>query len=122
MKKESFTAMVMGTTGGIFFAIGMCMCLLPEWDALTPGIIMGGFGLVVLLIMLIVLRRMAGKSPIRFSGKAAGTVFCGIAGALTLGVGMCMAMVWNHLVWGIVIGVAGIILLLTLIPLIKGVK
>ena len=42
--------------------------------------------------------------------------------ALVLGVGMCMTMIWNMLVPGILIGIVGIVLLLCLIPLIKGLK
>lgn len=34
MKKKNFVSMIMGTVGGILFAIGMCMCLLPQWNAL----------------------------------------------------------------------------------------
>lgn len=29
MKKSNFVAMVMGTVGGILFALGMCMGLIP---------------------------------------------------------------------------------------------
>ena len=46
----------------------------------------------------------------------------GIVGALVLGVGMCVTMVWNMLLPGIVVGVIGIILLLSLIPLVKGLQ
>ena len=43
--------------------------------------------------------------------------------ALAFGVGMCMTMVWEGLlVWGIVVGLIGIVLLLCLIPLCKGLK
>ena len=41
MKKSSFAAMIMGSIGGILLAIGMCMCLLPEWNAFAPGVFMG---------------------------------------------------------------------------------
>ena len=34
MKKSNFISMIMGTIGVILGAIGMCMCLLPEWNAL----------------------------------------------------------------------------------------
>ena len=34
MKKSNFVAMILGTIGTVFFALGMCMSLLPEWD--TP--------------------------------------------------------------------------------------
>ncbi|NYB72834.1 hypothetical protein HZF24_01620 [Sedimentibacter hydroxybenzoicus DSM 7310] len=122
MKKSSFVAMIMGTIGGILFAIGMCMCLLTEWNAFTPGIVMGGVGLAVLLAMVIVWRRMEGIAPIELNGKTIGTVLLGIIGALLLGVGMCLTMVWNQLIFGIIVGIVGIIMLLSLIPLIKGLR
>ena len=33
MKKSSFAAMVLGTVSLMLFALGMCMALIPEWDA-----------------------------------------------------------------------------------------
>ncbi len=50
------------------------------------------------------------------------TVLVGIAGALGLGVGMCFSMVWGKMVMGIVIGLAGIVVLLCLVPLTKGIR
>ena len=122
MKKSTFTAMSLGTIGGILFALGMCMALIPEWNAFRPGIIMGAAGAVVLLIMAGVWRKMENKAPIRLSGKTVGAVLIGIIGALLLGVGMCLTMVWSNLVLGIVIGIIGIIVLLCLIPFVKGLK
>ena len=122
MKKSNFVAMVLGTIGGILFALGMCMALIPEWNAFRPGVVMGVIGAVVLLIMALVWRKMENKSPVRLSGKTIGTVLLGIIGALTLGVGMCLTMVWSNMILGIVIGIVGIVLLLCLIPLAKGFK
>ena len=122
MKKSSFVAMILGTIGGILFALGMCMALIPEWNAFRPGVIMGVVGAVVLLIMVLVWRKMENKEPIHVSGKTIGTVLLGIAGALLLGVGMCLTMVWSNMILGIVTGIAGIVLLLCLIPLTKGFK
>ena len=123
MKKENFVTLILGTIGGILFAIGMCMCLLPEWNAFTQGVVISAVGVVVLLVMLIVRRKMEGKPAIKITGKAVGTVVLGIVGALVLGVGMCMVMVWESLmVPGIIVGVIGILLLLCLIPLCKGLK
>ena len=42
MKKKNFVTLIMSVIGGILFALGMCMALLPEWDAMTPGIVVGG--------------------------------------------------------------------------------
>lgn len=122
MKKSTFVAMILGTIGGVLFALGMCMALIAEWNAFRPGVIMGVIGLLVLLIMVFVWRRMENKAPIKPSGKTIGATLLGIIGALLLGVGMCLTMVWSQMVIGIVIGLVGIVLLLCLIPFIKGLK
>ena len=123
MKKENFVALILGTIGGILFAVGMCMCLLPEWNAFTQGIAVAAIGLGVLLVMLIVRRRMAGKPAIRITGKTVAAVALSVAGALVLGVGMCMTMVWEGLmIPGIIVGIIGIVLLLCPIPLCRGLK
>lgn len=123
MKKENFVSLIMGTIGGILFAIGMCMCLIKEWNAFWQGLIVGVIGLIILVAMLIVRRKMQGKPAIKLNAKAAGTVILGIVGALVLGIGMCMTMIWEGLmIQGIVVGVIGIVLLLSLIPICKGIK
>ena len=121
MKKKDFITLMMSTVGGIVFALGMCMALIPEWNAMGPGIVFGGLGLILGLATLLIWRRMEGKAPVRFTGKALGAAALGITGALTLGVGMCFCMVWGNMVLGIGIGLMGMILLLCLIPVTKGV-
>ena len=122
MQKKDFVTLIMSTIGGILFALGMCMALLPEWGAMTQGIVVGGIGVVILLVMLLVRRKMSGKPMIVINGKAIGTTLLGVAGAIVLGVGMCMTMVWNMMLPGIIVGIVGIVLLLCLIPVIKGLK
>lgn len=118
MKKKNFVTMIMGTVGGILFAVGMCMCLISEWGAFAQGVVVSGVGLAVLLAMLIVRRKMEGKKAVVLNGNAIGITLLGVVGALMLGVGMCMTMVWSGLlVWGILVGCAGIVLLLCLIPI-----
>ena len=122
MKKSTFTAMILGTLGGILFALGMCMALIPEWNALKQGVIMGTAGAVVLLITAVVWRKMEHKEPIKLSGKTIGAILIGIVGVLLFGIGMCLTMVWNHMAVGILVGIMGIVVLLCLIPLRKGLK
>lgn len=122
MKKSNFVAMILGTIGMVFFALGMCMALIEEWGMFRQGIVAGVVGIVILLITLLVWRRMEGKEPIKLSGKTVGTVVFAIFGALLLGVGMCFSMVFGKMVLGIVIGLVGIVALLMLIPLTKGLK
>ena len=122
MKKSNFVAMILGTIGGILFALGMCMALIPEWNAFNQGVVLGVIGAVVLLIMVLIWRKMENKSPVKLSGKMIGTVLLGTVGALTLGIGMCLTMVWSNMIIGIIVGIVGVILLLCLIPLTKGLK
>lgn len=122
MKKSYFISLVLSIIGTLFLGIGMCMSLLPEWKLFNQGIILGVIGLLILLITLIIYRKMEHKTPIRVTGKGILTVLLSIVGVLGLGGGMCLTMVYNHFILGIVIGIVGILLLLGLIPLCKGLK
>ena len=122
MKKSNFVALILGTIGVVFFALGMCMALLPEWGMFQQGIVCGVIGLVVLLITVLVWRRMEGKAPIHLNAKTVGAVVVGVLGALLLGAGMCLTMVLGKMVLGIAIGLVGIVVLLMLIPLVKGLQ
>ena len=122
MTKKNFVTLILSTIGGILFALGMCMALLPEWNAMKPGIVVGAVGAVILLAMVLVRRKMEGKPAIVWNGRAVGITLLGIIGALVLGVGMCMVMVYDMLIGGIVVGIVGILLLLCLIPAVKGLK
>lgn len=121
MKKSNFAALILGTIGIVFFALGMCMCMLPEWGMFQQGIVCGVIGLVVLLATLLIWRKMEGKAPIKISAKTLGSAAVGVLGALLLGVGMCMVMVFDKMVLGVVIGLVGIVVLLMLIPLTRGI-
>lgn len=122
MKKSNFVALVLGTVGGILFALGMCMTLLPEWNVFKEGIIFGAAGMILWLITVFVWRKMENKAPLRLDRKTIGASLLTIAGLVLLGAGMCFCMVWEKLVLGTLIGIAGIVTLLTLIPVVKGLK
>ena len=123
MKKADFVTLAMSTIGGALFALGMCMCLIQDWESFDAGVVMGAVGAVVLLAMVVVRRRMLGKPAIKLSAKAVGIGVLAAVGALTLGIGMCMVMVWEDmLIGGIIVGLVGIALLLSLLPVCKGLK
>ena len=122
MKKSNFAALILGTIGGVCFALGMCMALLPEWEMMNQGIACGVIGLVIGLITIFVWRRMEGKAPIKVSGKNIVRILVATAGALLLGVGMSLCMVFSKMVLGIIVGIIGMIVLLMLIPMVKGLK
>ena len=122
MKKENFVSLILGTVGGILFALGMCMCLLPDWNAFKPGLVTSVIGLAVLLAMLFVRRKMQGKPPVKLNRRIVGIIALAVLGALVLGAGMCLVMVWERLTLGILVGIVGLVMLLCLIPLTKGLK
>ncbi|MBQ2854983.1 MAG: hypothetical protein IJE81_05870 [Oscillospiraceae bacterium] len=121
MKKSDFTALVIGVPGGLLFSLGLCMCLLPEWNAFRPGVVCTAVGLAILLILILVRCKKAGRK-LHISWKLTGKIAFGILGALVLGTGMCMVMVWNMILPGIAVGMVGIVLLLCLIPMFVGLK
>lgn len=122
MKKSSLVALMLGTVAGVFFALGMCMTLLPEWNAFKPGIFLGCLGVLLGMVTLILWRKMEHKAPMKINIRVLFLCAFGVVGALILGIGMCLCMVWEHLVFGSMIGVFGILLLILLIPLIKGIR
>lgn len=121
MKKSAFVNLIVGTVGGLLFALGMCMCLLPEWNAFHIGVICTAAGAMALLIQTIVAWVRSGKK-VKINWKLTGKILYGVVASLVLGVGMCLIMVWNLMIPGILVGVVGIILLLMLIPMFLGLK
>ena len=122
MKKSNFVALILGTVSGVLFALGMCMALLPEWNAFGTGVAMGGAGIVLGLITLMVWCKMEGKKfPKMNTGNILRAIYSVIA-ALVLGTGMALCLVAEKIVLGTLIGLLGIIMLISLIPMIKGIK
>ena len=122
MQKSSLIALIMGTVSGVLFALGMCMSLLPEWNAFKEGILFSTIGMILGIITLLVWCKMDNKKLPKMSGKNILRTIYAILAALVLGVGMCMCLVWEQIVWGTLIGLLGIIMLIALIPMIKGIK
>ena len=122
MKKSNFIALILGTISGVLFALGMCMALLPEWNVFTEGVIFGAVGIVLGLVTALIWCKMENKKLSKMNGKNILRIIYAIIAALVLGVGMCMCLVWQQIVWGTLVGLLGIIMLLALIPMIKGIK
>ena len=122
MQKKHFYSLVLGVLGGLLFSIGLCMCLLPEWNMFRPGVVVTAVGAVVLLFLFIWLRKQSGKTAAKPDWKLIGKVAYGVLAALILGIGMCLIMVWQMMLPGILVGIVGILLLLGLIPMFMGLK
>lgn len=122
MKKSNFIALILGTVSGVLFALGMCMALLPEWNAFTEGVIFGAVGILLGLITALIWCKMENKKLPKMKGKNVLRTVYAIIAVLVLGLGMCMCLVWEQIIWGTLVGLLGIIMLIALIPMIKGIK
>jgi len=122
MKKSSFIALILGTVSGVLFALGMCMALLPEWNSFTAGIIFGITGIVLGIITVLIWCKMENKKIPKMNGKNVLRILYAIVATLVLGIGMCLCLVWQKIIVGTLVGLLGIIMLIALIPMIKGIK
>lgn len=123
MEKKNFVTLVLGVVGGLLFAIGMCMALLPEWNMFNAGVVCTAIGLVLLIATIIVYRKMSGAAPIKINGKIVARVLYGVLSACVLGAGMAMVLeIEGMMIPGILVGIVGIVMLLFLIPMCIGLK
>ena len=116
MKKETLLEIILGTIGGLVFAIGMCMCLIPEWDLFTNGIVVSVIGFIILLFIIPVYRK---EHPKKISNKKTDwglilTCTIGVVGALIMGFGMSKIMVGSpekmDMIIGMITGVVGLLI------------
>ena len=123
MTKKNFAFLVLTVVGGLLFALGMCMCLLPEWNAFKPGVVVTALGALVLLAIALVRWIMAGKPMAKVNWIKVGKIAYCVAALLVLGTGMAMIMAFEGLmIPGIIVGIVGIVLALGMIPVFKGLK
>lgn len=129
MKKETLLEIIFGTIGGLIFAIGMCMCLIPEWDMLKVGIIVGLVGLIVLLLIIPVYKKSHPKKQkikTKTNWGIVATWIIGVVGALVMGFGMSKIMVDNttkmDMIIGLITGVVGLIVCVLNYPIYSYIK
>lgn len=123
MTKKNFASLVLTVVGGLLFALGMCMCLLPEWNAFTPGVVVTVLGALVLIAIALIRWIIAGKPVAKVDWTKVGRIVYCVVALLVLGTGMAMIMAFDGLmIPGIIVGIVGIVLTLGTIPVFKGLK
>ena len=115
MKRETLLEIILGTIGGLIFSIGMCMCLIPEWNAITAGVIIAIVGFIILLGIIPIYRSTHPKKASKPIGWALLTPWIvGVVGSLIMGFGMSRIMVGEastaDMVVGLITGVVGLII------------
>lgn len=127
MKKETLLEIILGTIGGLVFAIGMCMCLITEWNMFNIGIIVAIIGFIILLCIIPVYRSSHQKKehkPINWGIVL--TWIIGLVGALIMGFGMSRVMVGeastSDMIIGIITGVVGLVICVLNYPIYAYIK
>ena len=115
MKKDTLLEIILGTIGGLIFAIGMCMCLLPEWHMFTAGVIVTIIGAIVLLAIIPIYRKSHPKKPSKPIDWAMLTPWVvGVVGSLIMGFGMSRILVEGastaDMVVGLITGIVGLVI------------
>ena len=127
MKKETLLEIILGTIGGLVFAIGMCMCLIPEWNMFTAGVVVAIIGFIILLCIIPVYRKSHPKkphAPVNWGIVLAWII--GVVGSLIMGFGMSKVMVGDatksDLIVGIITGIVGLIICVLNYPIYSYIK
>ena len=116
MKKETLLEIILGTIGGLVFAIGMCMCLIPEWDLFITGIVVSIIGFIILLCIIPIYRKEHPKKKINKKADLGLvlTLIIGTLGSLIMGFGMSKIMVDTpnqmDMIIGMITGVVGLLI------------
>ena len=128
MKKETLLEIILGSIGGIVFAFGMCMCLIPEWDLFKVGVVTGIIGFVVLLCIIPIHRKTNPKKIIKRKTDwgLVLTWTIGIIGSLIMGFGMSKVMVGTpekmDIIIGMITGVVGLLVCVLNYPIYSYIK
>ena len=127
MKKDTLLSIILGTIGGLVFSVGMCMCLVTEWNMFTPGVIVTIIGFIILLCIIPIYRKDHPKKergPINLGLVITWTV--GVIGSLILGVGMSLIMVGEatktDMIIGMITGVVGLLVCVLNYPVYSYIK
>ena len=127
MKKETLLEIILGTIGGLVFALGMCMCLIPEWNMFKTGVIVGVIGFIILLCIIPVYRKNHPKKkrgPINWGIVLTWVV--GVVGSLIMGFGMSKILVGeatqSDMIIGLITGIIGLIICVLNYPIYAYIK
>ena len=127
MKKETLLEIILGTIGGLTFAIGMCMCLIPEWNLFKAGVVVSIIGFIILLCIIPVYRKEHPRKPHGpINWGIVLTFVIGIIGSLIMGFGMSKIMVGepsqNDIIVGMITGVVGLVICVLNYPIYSYIK
>ena len=127
MKKDTLLEIILGTVGGLVFALGMCMCWLPEWNMFTQGVVTSIIGFIILLCIIPIYRKEHPKKthgPVNWGIVLAFVI--GIVGSLIMGYGMSKVMIEgatkSDMLVGIITGIVGLIICVLNYPVYSYIK
>lgn len=128
MKKETLLEIILGSIGGIVFAFGMCMCLIPKWELFKVGVVTGIIGFIILLCIIPIHRKANPRKLIKRKTDwgLVLTWTIGVVGSLIMGFGMSKVMVGTpekmDIIIGMITGVVGLLVCVLNYPIYSYIK
>ena len=127
MKKETLLEIILGTIGGLVLSIGMCMCLVTEWNMLVPGVVVAAIGFIILLCIIPVYRKDHPRKPHGpINWGIVLTFVVGIVGSLIMGFGISKILVGEpsqtDMIVGMITGVVGLVICVLNYPIYSYIK
>lgn len=127
MKKDTLLEIVLGTIGGLIFAIGMYMCLIPEWNLFKIGVIVSIIGFIILLCIIPIYRKSHPKKQYgKINWEIVITWIIGVIGSLIMGFGMSKIMIeqvnQTDMIIGLITGIIGLIICVLNYPIYAYIK
>ena len=122
MEKKTLVKIILGTVGGLVFSLGLCCCLLPEWNLFGFGVglaIGGGVLLAILLIYHLATHEWKPRTePLNVKAIMAWVI--GIAATLVVGFGMSLVMTGEpsqtDMILGMTCGIVGLLVDILIFP------
>lgn len=120
MKKETLIEIILANIGGSFFAMGICMILMREWNLLYEGIAIMTLGLFNLIMIIPVRRRTNNGNGIIW--KTLLIRFIMIIAAVFISLGISQMIAKKNMILGLVIWIIGLIVSLLSFPVFEFIK
>ena len=120
MKKGSFVALIIGIIGLTCLGLGMSMILATAFGTVPMGVVLGIVGVVLCIISVVKACKAEHVRMPRPEGKIIKAILAGIVACVLLGIGLTLALTGGNMVLGIVLGVGGIIVGISIIPIVNG--
>lgn len=112
MKIKKVTVMN-GIFGFLLFAIGMCMCLVPQWNAFYFGIFLIVIGMLLMFLTWFLWGKLTNRPKFKISKEVFISTLLKTLSLLILGLSLSLVLVWEQIFAGILLGIPALMVFIS---------